>query len=99
MGNKELKKTEIFTTILNFKEGNYELGKVDISENHSQIKLKLSTNNSNLTIDTLMIGTTELKEKYQIVSDYSPIYISLGISVIIVIIGGGYYYYKKQHKK
>lgn len=99
LGNKELKKTEIFTTILNFKEGNYELGKVDISENHSQIKLKLSTNNSNLTIDTLMIGTTELKEKYQIVSDYSPIYISLGISVIIVIIGGGYYYYKKQHKK
>lgn len=99
IGNGIMHKQQISDSILKFNMSAYNLGTVATNTNVDEIIIDLFTNDVNITIDKLLIGDVELKDKYQVVTDYLPVYISVGISIIIVIIGGGYYFFKKQQQK
>ncbi|MBQ8292204.1 MAG: hypothetical protein IJX78_00190 [Bacilli bacterium] len=95
LGNKEIKQVEFLNleALLDLKE--WDLLKVEMDD-LANISLNIYTNHEDITINKLMVKDLDLKDKYQVVVDYSPLYISIGLSVIVLIIGGGYYFYKKK---
>ncbi len=98
IGNGIMHKYQISDAILKFNKTDYDLVKVTVNGAIDNIVVEVFTNNIDVTIDKLLIGEVELKDKYQVVTDYLPIYISIGISIIIVIIGVGYYIFKKNQR-
>ena len=71
----------------------------DVDKENSDITVEFFTNNPQLNIVKLKVGDTDLKEKYQIFNNYTPLYISIGLSVLVGGIAVCYYFYHKRKTK
>ena len=47
----------------------------------------------------LKVKETELRDKYQVINNYTPIYVSVTLSLVVVGIMFGYYFYHKRKQK
>ena len=99
VGLGELVQQEFFDSSFIINMDEYLIIDTDMESNQTEIGLNIYTDNPNLNILKLKVGTTDLKDKYQVVNNYTPIYISIGLSLLVMGIAGGYYFYHKRKSK
>lgn len=99
VGLGELVQQEFFDSSFIINMDEYLIIDTDMESNQTEIGLNIYTDNPNLNILKLKVGTTDLKDKYQVVNNYTPIYISIGLSLLVMGIAGGYYFYHKRKAK
>ena len=96
VGLGELVTEEFFDTSFIINMDEYLIMETGEIDDFTEIGVEFNTNNPALNIIKLKVGNTDLKDKYQVINDYTPIYISVGLSMIVLGIGVGYYFYRKR---
>lgn len=94
-----LKEEEFFDSSFKINMDEYLIIAADVDKETSDITVEFFTNNPQLNIVKLKVGNTDLKEKYQIINNYTPLYISIGLSVLVGGIAVCYYFYHKRKMK
>ena len=96
VGLGELVTEEFFDTSFIINMDEYLIMEIGQIDDFTEIGVEFNTNNPALNIIKLKVGNTDLKDKYQVINNYTPIYISVGLSLIVLGIGVGYYFYRKR---
>ncbi len=94
-----LKEEEFFDSSFKINMDEYLIIAADVDKETSDITVEFFTNNPQLNIVKLKVGNTDLKEKYQIINNYTPLYISIGLSVLVGGMAVCYYFYHKRKMK
>ena len=97
VGIGELIEQEFFDSSFVINMDEYLIMEAGIEE--EEIGLNIYTDNPNINILKLKVGSTDLKDKYQTINNYTPVYISIALSLFVVSIGAGYYFYLKRKVK
>lgn len=97
IGNGIINEVLFLDFIVNTELVDYQIMNWEVME--EEINIKFNTDDPNIKINKLQIGDKELGDKYQVVNNYTPLYVSIILSLIVLGIGGFYYFYKKKKQR
>ena len=98
-GLGEITEQEFLNYCFNNESEEYLVLDMDIGNSFAEIEVNLYTNDPNIKVLNLKVKETELRDKYQVINNYTPIYVSVTLSLVVVGIMFGYYFYHKRKQK
>ncbi len=99
IGDGLLVKTEVMSFSFQTLVSEYTFVQMDISEDYQKITLDINTHNSSLELKEILVQGKDISSRYQVTNNYTPIYVSISLSVIIILMATAYLFLKKYLKK